>query len=71
MYAWWYGFAPTNAGRNEWWMLMIRRRILRDELRRQDLHVAGEHDQIDVPFAAISSLAFASASPLVSAVTGR
>ena len=23
-WAWWYGRAPMNAGRNEWWMLMIR-----------------------------------------------
>ena len=22
--AWWYGFEPTNAGKNEWWMLMMR-----------------------------------------------
>jgi hypothetical protein len=29
-------------------MLMIRRGLAFDDLRRQDLHVAGEHDQLDV-----------------------
>ena len=23
-WAWWYGSAPAKAGRNEWWMLMMR-----------------------------------------------
>ena len=34
-----------NAGRNEWWMLMIALRPPRDEFGAQDLHVAGEHHQ--------------------------
>ena len=50
----WYGFAPAKAGRNEWWMLMIGTPSAQ-ELAREDLHVAGEHDQVDVRAAARSS----------------
>ena len=33
-WAWWYGRPPMNAGRNEWWMLMMRSGQPRDERRR-------------------------------------
>ena len=41
-----YGSAPTNAGRNEWWMLITGTPSRSRKSRREDLHVAGEHDQI-------------------------
>ncbi len=47
-WAWWYGFAPTNAGRNEWWMLIARPPSGAQSVVGQDLHVAGEHDEVDL-----------------------
>ena len=45
------GFAPLNPGRNEWWMLMQRPGERGAQLGREDLHVAGEHDELDVVLA--------------------
>ena len=36
---------PGNFGSSEGWMFRIRPAIALDELRRQDAHEAGEHDQ--------------------------
>ena len=41
------GPAPAKAGRNEWWMLMTGRADLPEELAGEDLHVAGQHDQVE------------------------
>ena len=70
-WAWWYGRPPANAGRNEWWMLMMRFGYRADELRATGPACSGRarpgrcRARRAAPATALSCAAF------VSGVTGR
>ena len=57
------GLAPAKAGRNEWWMLITGTPSALEEVAGEDLHVAGEHDEVDVAAAARAARASASGLP--------